>query len=119
MCTFVSFVKLACTSTSSSASGDSCLLSMEKGKMMSLFSRLRGHTERYREFELLRSYDVKLGFLVYSSFPEVDCSLFESPWYPFDFDVGLVSCIEPAVEPFIDLYMMPTCWRMESFWRYL
>lgn len=64
-------------------------------------SRLRGHIQQYNLFELLRdrSYDRNLGFLAHSRSEQGIWSRCESLWYLYDFNAGLVSCVEAIVEP--------------------
>lgn len=87
-----------CSGTSASVSGDRGVMSVTNGILLSLPLRLHGHTEQYNVFELLldSSYDMKLGFLAISNSPEVDWSLCESTWYPFNFEMGLVRFAEAA-----------------------
>lgn len=47
------FLGMACADASTSVSGDSCLLSIKKGILLSLPSCLCDHVEQYNVFELL------------------------------------------------------------------
>lgn len=101
VCLFISFLGLACAGTITSVSDESRVLSVKKGILVSLPSRLRSHIEQYNLFEFLcdSGYDLSLGFLAYSRFSYGDWSPCESSWYPYDFDTEIVSCSEISAGP--------------------
>lgn len=68
---FTLFLGLAFTGSSASVSCHSCILSLKKGIMVSLPSRLRGHIEHYNGLELLgdSGYDMNLSFLAVHTIP--------------------------------------------------
>lgn len=76
ICTFISFLGLACAGTSASVPGDSRVLIVKKGIMVSLHSGLHGHIDQGNVFDLLRGncLDMNLGFLRYCRSREVDCN---------------------------------------------
>lgn len=71
--TFISLVRMGCTGTRASNSGHSRVLSVKKGKLVSLPSLLRGHNEQYCVLELQcdSCFDMNLGFIAYSRSREV------------------------------------------------
>lgn len=68
---------------------------------MSRSLRTVGHDEQHNVFGLLRESgnDINLCFLAYSHSLEVGGNRYEWSWYPYDFDAGLVGCVEASVEP--------------------
>lgn len=77
VCIFISVLGLACPGAGVSVSFDSYELSIQKGILMLLPSRLRGHGIQYNVFERVGNcgFDVSLGFLTYSRSQKVDWSL--------------------------------------------
>lgn len=97
--TFISFFRLACTGTSASVSGETRVSSFKKLIVVSFPSRLCDHIELYNVFELLSDSlcDMGIRFLAYRCSWEADSSRGKSSWYPFDFQIVLVSCVEAIV----------------------
>lgn len=66
--------RLVCAGPSVSDSGDSRVMSVKKGMLLSLPSHVCGHIVQYNLFERLCDsfYDMNLGCLAYDRFQEVD-----------------------------------------------
>lgn len=101
VCAFFQLLGLAYTGAITSESLHSPVLSVNKGTLVSLPSRLHGHIEQSNELELLRDGNCDMNFVFpsHTRFREVEWSRNELSWYPYDFDMGLVSIVEAHFEP--------------------
>lgn len=64
--TIFSFLGLACTGTSGSVSDNSREMSVKKGMLEWLPSRVLGHIEQYNMFELLHDTSFDMNLLAFS-----------------------------------------------------
>lgn len=101
ICSFISFLRLACTATRTSFSDESCVLNHKNGILVSLLSRLHDRNEHFTVFDLLCDigYDTSFSLIANRRFREAGWSRCDLSWNTCNFDKAVETCVEASVEP--------------------